>query len=145
MAERPGQGRRARILNVASIAAFQPIPSLATYAASKAFVLSLAESLSEEMKGTGVTVTALCPGVTATAMPTGAASANDKLGQLPAFMVGDALDVARQGFEACMRGDVICVLGAVNRVATLASRATPKWLVRKIGGLMVRNALQGAI
>ena len=141
MAERAGQGTRGRILNVASIAAFQPIPSLATYAASKAFVLSLTESLAEEMKGTGVTVTALCPGVTATAMLKGAASANDKLGQLPAFMVGEVNDVARQGFEACMRGDVICVPGAVNRAVTLGSRATPKWLVRKIGGLIARNAL----
>ena len=57
-----------RILNVASIAAFQPIPSLATYAATKAYVLSLTESLSEEFKGTGVTITALCPGITATNM-----------------------------------------------------------------------------
>ena len=55
-----------RVLNVASIAAFQPIPLLATYAASKAYVLSLTESLSEELKGTGVTITALCPGITAT-------------------------------------------------------------------------------
>lgn len=141
MAERAGQGARGRILNVASIAAFQPIPSLATYAASKAFVLSLTESLSEELKGTGVTVTALCPGMTATAMLTGAASANDKVSQIPAFMVGEVNDVARQGFEACMRGDVICVPGAVNRAVTLGSRATPKWLVRKIGGLIVRNAL----
>lgn len=141
MAERAGQGTRGRILNVASIAAFQPIPSLATYAASKAFVLSLTESLSEEMKGTGVTVTALCPGMTATAMLSGAASANDKVSQIPAFMVGEVNDVARQGFEACMRGDVICVPGAINRAVTLGSRATPKWLVRKIGGLIVRNAL----
>ena len=141
MAERAGQGTRGRILNVASIAAFQPIPSLATYAASKAFVLSLTESLSEEMKGTDVTVTALCPGVTATAMLSGAASANDKVSQIPAFMVGEVNDVARQGFEACMRGDVICVPGAINRAVTLGSRATPKWLVRKIGGLIARKAL----
>ena len=57
-----------RILNVASIAAFQPVPSLATYAATKAYVLSLTESLSEELANTGVTITALCPGITATNM-----------------------------------------------------------------------------
>ena len=141
MVECAGQGTRGRILNVASIAAFQPIPWLATYAASKAFVLSLTESLSEEMKGTGVTVTALCPGMTATAMLSGAASANDKVSHIPTFMVGEVNDVARQGFEACMRGDAICVPGAINRAVTLGSRATPKWLVRKIGGLIVRNAL----
>lgn len=141
MVQRAGEGRPGRILNVASIAAFQPVPSLATYAASKAFVLSLTESLSEEMKSTGVTVTALCPGMTATAMLKGAASANDKVSQIPAFMVGEVTQVARQGFEACMRGDVICVPGAVNRAVTLGSRATPKWLVRKIGGLIARKAL----
>ena len=139
----PGMVEQAgRILNVASIAAFQPIPSLAIYAASKAFVLSLTESLAEEMRGTGVTVTALCPGVTATAMLTSAARANGKVSDIPAFMVGDVNDVARQGFEACMRGDVICVPGAMNRAITLGSRATPKWLVRKIGGLIVRKALK---
>ena len=55
-----------RILNVASVASFQPVPSMAVYAASKAYVLSLTESLSEELKGTGVSATALCPGITNT-------------------------------------------------------------------------------
>ena len=82
---RRGSGR---ILNVASIAAFQPIPRLATYAASKAYVLSLTESLSEELRGSGITVTALCPGITATNMLANAAQANAQLGKLPAFLVG---------------------------------------------------------
>ena len=137
----PGGGLQARILNVASIAAFQPVPMLATYAASKAYVLSLTESLSEELKGTGVTVTALCPGITATNMLSTAASANGSLGRIPGFLIGDVNAVARQAFEACMRGDVICVPGAMNRAVTLGSRATPKWLVRRIGGLIARNAL----
>ena len=137
MAER-GRGR---ILNVASIAAFQPIPMLATYAASKAYVLSLSESLAEELKGSGVTVTALCPGITATNMLSSAADANSRLAQLPGFMVADVKDVARQGFEACMKGDAICVPGAFNRAVTIASRGTPKWLVRRIGGFMGRQAL----
>ncbi|HSH91840.1 MAG TPA: SDR family oxidoreductase [Ramlibacter sp.] len=137
MAER-GQGR---VLNVASIAAFQPVPTLATYAATKAYVLSLTESLAEELKGTGVTITALCPGVTATSMLTAARDANARLGQLPGFLVGDVDDVARLGFEACMKGDVICVPGVVNRAAMIASRSTPKWLVRRIGGVIGRKAL----
>ncbi len=130
-----------RVLNVASIAAFQPIPMLASYAASKAYVLSLSESRAEELHGTGVTVTALCPGVTATHMLTSAANDNDRLSKKPAFMIVDVNAVARQGFEACQNGRAICVPGAVNQVTTLASRATPKWLVRKIGGLMGRKAL----
>ena len=141
MLELAEQGRPCRILNVASIAAFQPIPMLATYAASKAYVLSLTESLSEELKGSGVTVTALCPGVTATAMLSNAASANEKVSTIPSFMVGHVNDVARQGFEACMRGDVICIPGAINQAAMLASRSTPKWLVRKLGGIFGRNSL----
>ena len=130
-----------RVLNVASVAAFQPVPSLASYAASKAYVLSLSESLAEELRGTGVSVTTLCPGITATAMLTQAAGANGKLGQLPGFLVGDAEQVASQGFAACMRGDAICVPGAVNQAAMVASRATPKWLVRRLGGLLGRKAI----
>jgi short-subunit dehydrogenase len=132
---------RGKILNVASIAAFQPVPTLATYAATKAYVLSLTESLAEELKGTGITVTALCPGVTATNMLASAREANARLGQLPGFLVGDVDDVARQGFNACMKGDVICVPGIVNRTAMIASRGTPKWLVRRIGGMVGRRAL----
>jgi short-subunit dehydrogenase len=128
-----------RVLNVASVAAFQPIPMLATYAASKAYVLSLSESLSEELKPSGITVTALCPGITATHMLTSAAQANQQLRKLPGFLVGDVAEVARQGFEACMKGDAICVPGAVNQAAMLASRSAPKWLVRRIGGLVARK------
>lgn len=141
MLELAEQGRPCRILNVASIAAFQPIPMLATYAASKAYVLSLTESLSEELKGSGVTVTALCPGMTATSMLSNAASANEKISSIPSFMVGHVNDVARQGFDACMRGDAICIPGVINQAAILASRSTPKWLVRKLGGILGRNSI----
>ncbi len=130
-----GQGK---VLNVASIAAFQPVPSLATYAATKAYVLSLTESLSEECKGTGVTLTALCPGITATGMLQGAKAGNAQLNKLPDFLVGSAEDVAHQGFEACLRGDVVCVPGTLNRVSVVAGRATPKWLLRRVSGALVR-------
>lgn len=141
MVARAAQGVPGRVLNVASIAAFQPVPTLATYAASKAYVLSLSESLSEELKDSGVTVTALCPGITATHMLSAAEGANARVGQIPGFLVGDAHDVARQGFEACMKGNVICVPGVVNRSAIIASRSAPKWLVRRLGGLLGRRVL----
>jgi short-subunit dehydrogenase len=130
-----------RVLNVASIAAFQPVPTLATYAATKAYVLSLTESLAEELKGSGVTITALCPGVTATGMLTAAAAANDQLGKLPGFLVGDVDEVAAAGYKACMSGEVIRVPGVVNLAATLAGRATPKWLLRRVAGTVTRKAL----
>ncbi len=135
------RGGKAHVLNVASIAAFQPIPMLAAYAASKAYVLSLSESLAEELQGTGVSVTALCPGITATNMFAQAKSANDKLSQLPSFLIADVNDVARQALEAMLRGDAICVPGAVYQLGALASRSAPKWLVRKMGGLVGRGAM----
>jgi len=139
----PGMVQRGsgRVLNVASVAAFQPVPTLASYAASKAYVLSLSESLAEELRGTGVTVTTLCPGITATNMLTQAAGANDKLGQLPGFLIGEVQDVADMAFAATMKGDAICVPGVINQAAMIASRGTPKWLVRRIGGLLGRKAL----
>lgn len=133
MVER-GEGR---VLNVASIAAFQPVPSLATYAATKAFVLSLTESLSEELKGTGVTATALCPGITDTNMVSGAQQKSDHL-WFPDFVVGDAGDVAGQGYRACLKGEVICVPGLINQVSTLGTRSTPKWLLRRVSGIIGR-------
>ncbi len=135
------QGGKAHVLNVASIAAFQPIPMLAAYAASKAYVLSLSESLAEELLGSGVSVTTLCPGITATNMLAQAKGANDKLSQLPSFLIADVHDVAQTAIEATLRGDAICVPGAVNQLGMLASRSTPKWLVRKVGGLLGRRAL----
>ena len=132
-----GQGR---VLNVASIAAFQPVPSLATYAATKAYVLSLTESLAEELKGSGVTITALCPGITATSMLDKARQASTELSGVPALFVGSAAVVADEGYKACLAGEVICVPGLLNRAANLASRAAPRWLVRRVGGVVVRRA-----
>jgi short-subunit dehydrogenase len=130
-----------RVLNVASIAAFQAVPSLATYAATKAYVLSLTESLSEELKGTGVSITALCPGVTATNMLSSATTKSSKLGRLPGFLIGDADAVAAGGYAACIKGEVIRVPGVVNAAGMLASRATPKWVLRRISGALGRKSL----
>jgi uncharacterized protein len=137
----PGMVRRGqgRVLNVASIAAFQPVPTLATYAATKAYVLSLTESLSEELAGTGVSITALCPGITATGMLSGATAANPRLARLPRFVVGDVDRVARDGWRACQRGQVIVVPGVANLAATLGARAAPKWLLRKVSGALTRG------
>lgn len=139
----PGMVERkdGRILNVASIAAFQPIPSLATYAATKAYVLSLTESLSEELKPHGITATALCPGVTATDMVASAKESNETAAKIPDFMVSDVAGVAAEGYAACMKGEVIRVPGMVNLAAAVAGRASPRWLVRAVSGALGRLAL----
>ena len=132
---------KGRVLNVASVAAFQPIPSLATYAATKAFVLSLTESLAEELKGTGVTVSALCPGITATNMVSMATQSSGL--KLPGILVGDVNSVAEEGYKACMKGEVIKVPGIINHATILAGRATPKWLLRKVTGTFGRATVKG--
>lgn len=132
---------RGRILNVASVAAFQPVPSMAAYGASKAFVLSLTEALSEELRGTGVTATALCPGLTETEMADAAREASDAARLLPGFLFMSAADVAQEGYEACMAGRVISTPGLTNQMLTTWARLQPRWLVRSITGLVGRQIL----
>ncbi|HKM80986.1 MAG TPA: SDR family oxidoreductase [Candidatus Acidoferrum sp.] len=130
-----------RILNVASLSAFQPVPSLAVYAAAKAFVLSLTESLSEELKGTGVSVTALCPGLVRTHMVEQAKEESALARHAPDFLVSDAAAVAREGVKACLAGRVIDVPGAPNRLTAHFVRFYPRWVVRSVLGLVARRAL----
>jgi short-subunit dehydrogenase len=132
---------RGRVLNVASIAAFQPVPGLATYAATKAYVLSLSESLAEELRGSGVSVTALCPGITATGMLSDAAAHNARLASLPEFLVGAVDAVAAEGYRACLAGEAIAVPGLLNRAATVAAGATPRWLLRRVAGALGRRVI----
>ena len=135
---RRGHGR---VLNVCSIASFLPVPSMATYAATKAYLLSLSESLSEELAGTGVTMTALCPGVTQTRMKEDIERSNPRLPSLPGIAVADAEAVAAEGYEACMRGEAVRVPGLVNQIATLSGRALPRWAVRRVAGVLGRRAV----
>ncbi|MGA2795374.1 MAG: SDR family oxidoreductase [Roseiarcus sp.] len=121
-----------RILNVASAAAFMPIPSLAVYGASKAYVLSLTEALSEELKGTGVTATALCPGFT----DTGIVAQSKRGRRIPSLAVMDAKAVAQEGYSACLSGRTVRVAGLANNVAVSGIQILPRWLVRTVGGLI---------
>lgn len=122
-----------RILNVASVASFQPVPSLAAYAASKAYVLSLTESLSEELRGTGVSITALCPGLTKTAL------LDEVQGfDVPAGIASTPEDVAREGVDALLGREVIRVPGLANQAALAWAKHQPRWLVRGLGGMFAR-------
>lgn len=133
--------RSGRVLNVASVAAFQPVPSLAVYAATKAFVLSLTESLAEELKPHGVSVTALCPGITETGMFTTIKDANEKTSALPDFLVADVQDVAQEGYDACMKADVVRVPGLAYAMSTSLGRAAPRWVTRLVAGAIGRQMM----
>jgi short-subunit dehydrogenase len=119
-----------RILNVSSTAAFQPGPLMAVYYATKAYVLSFSEAIAEELRGTGVTVTALCPGPTAS----GFQAAADM--ELSALVKGRRLPtseaVARYGVRAMHKGDVVAVHGAANKVLAASIRFSPRPVVRRL-------------
>jgi uncharacterized protein len=128
----PGMVARATggILNVASTAAFQPLPGQAGYAASKAFVLSYTRSLGGELRGTGVTVTALCPGPVDTEFNGVAGIADDEArAALPSVMWESAADVAKAGVEGLDRGRRVVVPGPANRVTAALANVAPKSLL----------------
>ncbi|HET6954183.1 MAG TPA: SDR family oxidoreductase [Acidimicrobiales bacterium] len=121
------------VLNVASTAAFQPLPGQAGYAASKAFVLAYSQAVRAELKGTGVTVTVLCPGpvetdfaATAGFEPAEAESA------LPRFMWVAAADVAAAAVDGLDRGRAVVIPGAANHAGALAARFAPRSLLLPI-------------
>ncbi len=132
---------RGRIMNVASTAAFLPGPLMATYYASKAFVLSFSEGLAEELRGSGVAVTALCPGPVETGFQDRASLGESVMLSGPSrFSVLSAQDVARQGLEAMMRGDAVCIPGGVNRAQLLMTKLMPrKYLPRLIHNVQRRK------
>jgi short-subunit dehydrogenase len=124
--------RAGRILNVASTAGFVPGPFMAMYYASKAFVLSFSEAVANELQGTGVTVTVLCPGPTSTRFQHVAGLEGSNLFRGPTM---DAADVAREGYSAMMAGKALHIAGARNR-----------WMMRTIGlapRSMVTNIVRG--
>jgi short-subunit dehydrogenase len=123
----PGMVARGRgaILNVASTAAFQPLPRQSTYSASKAFVLSFTEALSSDLKGTGVTATALCPGPVKTEF-TDQHEGFDAAASTPDFVWMSAEDCARAAVAGLDRGKRVVVPGLGNRMGTLAGQHAPR-------------------
>lgn len=112
-----------KVLNVASTAAFQPGPLMAVYYASKAYVLWLSEALSNELQGTGVTVSALCPGPTQTEFQKGAQMERSKLFRKKK-MQADV--VARAGFQGLIRGKRVIIPGLMNNFLSLLSQISPR-------------------
>jgi hypothetical protein len=122
--------RKGRILNVASTAAFAPGPLLAVYYATKAYVLSFSEAIGNELRGTGITVTALCPGPTRTGFAAEAGLGDSNLFSGPNVM--DVGPVAEAGYRGMMRGTAVVVPGVLNKLLIFSIRTAPRWLVVQI-------------
>lgn len=130
-----GQGK---ILNVASVVGFQAIPGMAVYSASKAYVLSFSESLAEEVRHQGITVCALCPGLTRTEMVGDLGTDSIPGAQL---LMADPKEVAEAGFCALRRGQTIHVSGALNQAVVSWAEYQPRWLKRMLTGIVGRATL----
>lgn len=119
---------KGRILNLASTAAFQPGPGMAVYFASKSYVLSFSEALWWELRNSGVTVTALCPGATASGFQQASGSPSIRLYQKP---MPTSAEVAAFGYRAMTQGQRVAIHGSKNRLlASLAALTPRKWALR---------------
>lgn len=127
--------RAGTIINVASTAAFQAVPYMATYAATKAFVLNFTEALAGELAGTGVRVSALCPGPVRTEFQ---AVAGQTAERMPSFVYLDAETVVAQGIAAAESGRSVHIAGVANFIAAQSNRFVPRALVSLIARRIYR-------
>ncbi len=126
--------KQGRILNVASMAAFFPGPYMAVYYATKAYVLHLTEAVGSELSGTGVTLTALCPGPTDTGFEQAADTGGNRL--FDERKLSSAAQVARCGYKAMLRGRAVAIPGAKNNLLALSARFLPRaWTVSLVRSL----------
>ncbi len=128
--------RAGGIINVSSIASFQPTPGNATYGATKAFVTSLSQGVHEELRGTGVTVMALCPGFTRTEFQQRAGIDSS---DVPDFLWQAPTTVVDHAMKAFAKGKAICVPGPLNQATAGFSAALPSRVTRRVAGLIVRR------
>ena len=120
---------RGGVINVASTAAFQPGPGMAVYYASKSFVLSFSEALWEETRPKGVTVTALCPGPTATEFGAISGMANSRIFRQAHQVSASAEDVADRGWRGFLNGRRVVVPGLANKVTAASTHLLPRRLL----------------
>jgi len=130
--------RRGWLLNVSSVAGFQPAPKLAVYAATKAYVTSLSESLHSEASSAGVNVTALCPGLTKTEFQD-VSNTEHYQSRVPDFAWTTVEEVAAAGLDGVAKGRAIVVPGAVYKALVTAGGVTPRWLKRALSGVVQRG------
>lgn len=129
---------RGFLLNVSSVVSFQPAPKLAVYAATKAFVTSLTESLHEEVRGTGVKVTALCPGLTRTEFQS-VSSSDAYATSYPAFAWLSPEEVAAAGLHDVAKGRALSIPGTLYKGMALAAGVTPRGISRRLSSLVQRS------
>jgi uncharacterized protein len=131
--------RSGRIMNVASTAAFQPGPLMAVYFATKSFVLSFSEAIANELNGTGVTVTALCPGPTESEFQKRAHIENTRLvkSKLMGMMTSEA--VAKIGYAGFMSGKRLVIPGLLNKIGVQSTRVSPRAVTTQIARMMQEN------
>lgn len=129
--------KRGRIMNVASTAGFQPGPLMAVYYATKAYVISFSEAIANELKGSDVSITCLCPGPTATQF---AERANMEKSRLFKFGSMSSADVARAGYKGMMAGKTLVVPGLMNKTLAFSVRFSPRKLVTAISRSLQERA-----
>lgn len=126
--------RRGGVINVASTSAFQPVPYMAVYGATKAFVLSFSEAVAQEVATDGVRVMALCPGFTATGF-----QAVSGVGESWRRRMATPDQVVAAALHAFERGRRVAVPGFTNRFLAFGTRLVPRWLAAQIAARMVRR------
>ncbi|HLA48030.1 MAG TPA: SDR family NAD(P)-dependent oxidoreductase, partial [Nitrospinota bacterium] len=130
-----------KILNIGSTGSFTPSPLNAIYCATKAYVLNFSEGIAKDLEGTGITVTTLCPGATHTEFAEKAKMQNTRLFS---SMVMNPDEVAKIGYRALIKGKRVVVAGLYNKLLVFSLRFTPRWLVLKIGKILL-SPKSGAI
>jgi uncharacterized protein len=129
---------RGSVINIASVGAFQPLPGSAVYGASKAFVLSFSEAIREELRGSGVGVTAVCPGPVRTEF-TDVAGIGGVEDRTPGIVWTDPEHIARDAINGAMHGKRVVIPGAVARASAIAGHYSPRAVALPLIGRLWRN------
>jgi uncharacterized protein len=129
--------KHGKVMLLASVAAFQPGPGMAVYYATKSYVLSFGRAIGHELRGTGVTITTLCPGPTTSELAQVAHMQGSALFEGPAPVM-TAAEVARQGYAALKAGRPEIITGLVNKMVAMSTRFTPTTILLMIAGRLNR-------